>query len=403
MYSEDMLHSFKAKNFYSFKDEIFIDFTVNEKAPNTYSYIDAPSGDRLSKLEAVVGANASGKSSLLRATEFFYWLIVRSYKDTPDEKISVQGSKGVTGPTELEVTFEVKEKVYTYSFVVDRDRIWSEKLKATSMANQKKATKTLFAREWVESTQSYRFEDINFSLPKGADEKALLRSNASIVSAGIRFTHEESTLIAEYWKKFRTNISQKNLEFNLRVYFMEQAVGFYKTHPDIQKKASEYMAKFDLGLSGFNIAKIDSLKEEDEYEARFTHMLNGKKVTFPIDYESSGTQQLFITLTYILVGLQKGGLVVIDDIDLHLHPDIQTELMEMFTDPVLNPKNAQLLFTTQSPGILNKLDKYQIILCEKIASGYSEAWRLDKVGGVRADESYGTKYLAGAYGATPRL
>lgn len=398
-----MIHSFKAKNFYSFKDETLIDFTVNEKAPNTYNYVKTPTGNRLSKLEAVVGANASGKSSLLRATEFFYWLIVRSYTVPPDEKIPVQVSKEVGGPSELEVTFEINEKIYTYSFVVDRDRIWSEKLKTTSMASQKKATKTLFSRKWIESTQSYRFDDINFSLPKGADEKSILRSNASIVSAGIRFTHEESTLIAEYWKKFRTNTSQKNLEFNLRLYYMEQAVGFYKDHPDIQKTASEYMAKFDLGLREFKIAKINSLKEEDEYEAQFTHTLNGKKVTFPIDYESSGTQQLFITLTYILVGLQKGGLVVIDEIDLHLHPDIQTELMDMFADPILNPKNAQLLFTTQSPNILNKLDKYQIILCEKTKTGYSEAWRLDKVGGVRADESYGTKYLSGAYGATPRL
>lgn len=398
-----MLHSFRAKNFYSFKDEIFIDFTVNDNAPGTRSYHTTSMGSRVSKLEAVVGANASGKSSLLRVVHFFYWLIVRSYKDAPDEKIPIQCSRGVAGPAELEVTFEVEKKIYVYEFIVDRNRILSEKLKATSMANKKKATRTLFVREWVEDEQSYRLEDNNFSLPKGADEKSLLRSNASIVSAGIRFAHEESSLIADYWEKLRTNVSRSNLEFNLRAYLMQKAVEFYKDNSDIQEKASEYMAKFDLGLSKFRIEKIDSLKDEDEYEARFTHTLNGRKVTFPIDYESSGTQQLFITLTYILVGLQNGGLVVIDEIDLHLHPDIQTELIEMFTDPILNPKNAQLLFTTQSPGILNKLDKYQIVLCEKLASGYSEAWRLDEVGGVRSDDSYGTKYLAGAYGATPRL
>lgn len=398
-----MLHSIKAKNFYSFKDEVFIDFTVNEKAPATNSYCTTPMGSRVSKLSTVVGANASGKTSLLRLLHFFNGLVVDSYDSAPDKKIPIRCTKGVTDPAELEATFEINEKIYTYSFIVDRDRIWSEKLKATSVANQKKSTKTLFNREWVEETQSYKFEDSNFSLPKGADEKSLLRSNASIVGAGMRFTHEESIAIGDYWEKLRTNVDPSNLEFNLRAYLMRMAVEFYKENPDIQQKASTYMAKFDLGLSKFSIEKTDTLEDEEKYHAQFKHTLGGKEVTFPIGYESSGTQQLFITLTYILVGLQNGGLVVIDEIDLHLHPDIQTELIEMFTDPVLNPKNAQLFFTTQSPGILNKLDKYQITLCEKTASGYSEAFRLDDVGGVRSDESYGNKYLAGAYGATPRL
>jgi len=397
-----MLHSIKAKNFYSFKDEVFIDFTVNDKAPTTNSYYQSPTDVRISKLEAVVGPNAAGKSNLLKIAPFFCWLIVHSYKAGLEDKIPLQCSKGNDAPAEIEVIFEVDEKIYTYSFSLDRTRIYSEVLKATSMANQKKSTKTLFSRTWDADKQSYSFSDINFSLPKGTDEESLVRANASVVSAGIRFSHKESVSISNFWEKLRTNVDESNVGFNIRYYFLRQAVDFYKENPDIREQASKYMSKFDLGLSEFNIRAVRSLKE-DQYEATFTHSFNGKEMLMPIDYESAGTQQLFIILTDLLMALKDGGVVVVDEFDLHLHPDIQTELIEMFSDPVLNPKNAQLFFSTQSPMILNKLDKYQIILCEKKGSGYSEAFRLDEIGGVRSDESYGTKYLAGAYGATPRL
>jgi len=62
-----------------------------------------------------------------------------------------------------------------------------------------------------------------------------------------------------------------------------------------------------------------------------------------------------------------------------------------------------LLFSSHSHLILSKLDKYQIILTEKNKKGESEAWRLDEVAGVRADDNYYAKYMAGAYGAFPRL
>ena len=62
-----------------------------------------------------------------------------------------------------------------------------------------------------------------------------------------------------------------------------------------------------------------------------------------------------------------------------------------------------MLFSTHSHLILSKLDKYQIILVEKNQNGVSESWRLDEMSGVRADDNYYSKYIAGAYGAVPRI
>ena len=78
-------------------------------------------------------------------------------------------------------------------------------------------------------------------------------------------------------------------------------------------------------------------------------------------------------------------------------------LFELFIHPETNPNKAQLLLSTHSHLLLNKLDKYQIVLVEKNEVGMSEAWRLDEVLGVRSDDNYYTKYIAGAYGAVPKI
>jgi hypothetical protein len=79
-------------------------------------------------------------------------------------------------------------------------------------------------------------------------------------------------------------------------------------------------------------------------------------------------------------------------------------LFDLFVDPNTNSKNAQLLLSTHSHLILGKLDKYQIVLVEKNKDGISESWRLDEMGSdVRADDNYYAKYIAGAYGAVPKI
>ena len=105
----------------------------------------------------------------------------------------------------------------------------------------------------------------------------------------------------------------------------------------------------------------------------------------------------------MLQALSKGGVVVLDELDVNLHSEMVLALIDLFIQPETNPKSAQLLFSTHSHLLLSKLDKYQIILVEKNGKGSSESWRLDEMSGVRADENYYSKYLAGAYGAVPRF
>ena len=177
---------------------------------------------------------------------------------------------------------------------------------------------------------------------------------------------------------------------------------FKKQELLLKKKAEKLLARFDLGLESF---EIDKKKKENRFSinVKVAHSFSGQKEYLPIQYESSGTRQLFILLKTILLVLTKGGVAVLDEFDVNLHPEVVLFLFDLFIQPETNPKNAQLLFSTHSHLVLSNLDKYQIILTEKNEKGESESWRLDDMSGVRADDNYYTKYIAGAYGAVPKL
>jgi predicted ATPase len=119
--------------------------------------------------------------------------------------------------------------------------------------------------------------------------------------------------------------------------------------------------------------------------------------------ESSGTQGAFVLLSRLLQTLSVGGLAIIDEFENDLHPHMLEPLLDLFANPVTNPQRAQLLFTCHAMEVLNLLHKSQIMLVEKNEHGESIAWRMDSVEGIRNDDDFYTKYMAGAYGAVPQV
>jgi predicted ATPase len=78
-------------------------------------------------------------------------------------------------------------------------------------------------------------------------------------------------------------------------------------------------------------------------------------------------------------------------------------ILDLFANPATNPYGAQLIFTTHAIEVLNLLEKSQVMLVEKDEDCISAAYRLDTVDGIRNDDNFYAKYMAGAYGAVPDL
>jgi len=404
-----MIHSFSCKNFYSFSGLATVSFVVNDKAPDNNGYFPTPSENRLSKIETVIGPNASGKTNLLKVLPFLKWFIVHSFNINPAALLPVKPfvfGEQINKPSEFSVDFEIKGDIYTYIFVLDKKKIILEELKVKNKTNQKVTSKKLFSRKWDDKNNKYELDDKNFHLPK--EFEGSIRTNASVISVAVRFNHKESQEIFNYWQKIETNVDEAGW---IGDYLMPDAIkqlvnvlNFYSESKNeiIKKEAEKFLARFDLGLETFDIVKKKS-ENETFFSAHTTRFVKGQKYNLDLRYESSGTKQLFILLKSILQSLAQGTIAVLDEFDVNLHPEMALSLFDLFTQPETNPKNAQLLFSTHSHRVLSKLDKYQIILTEKNKKGESESWRLDEVSDVRADDNYYAKYIAGAYGAVPNL
>ena len=405
-----MIHSFSCKNLYSFGDLTTINFVVNDNSPENQSYFRDKSGTRLSKIETIIGPNASGKTNLIKTLALLKWLIVDSLNGKPDAPIPVKpfalGAKKKES-TELSVVFEVNNKIYTYDFILNDTRIIAEELTLQSKAKNRVTRKKMFSRLWDDKAEKCIFSSRVFKFPSGFEN--ILRNNASVISTANRLNHKDSQEISHFWQNVETNIMTieiptDSIGSDSMASFVNQFMifDFYSKNAAIKEAAEKILSRFDLGLAGFEIQK-ENKGDGSPIQVKGGHIFEGKKEYFPFGYESSGTKKLFELLKPILQALATGGVAVLDEIDVNLHPEMVIALFNLFSQPETNPKNAQVLFSTHSHLILNKLDKYQIILVEKNQNGVSEAWRLDEVVGVRPDDNYYSKYVAGAYGAVPKL
>ena len=96
--------------------------------------------------------------------------------------------------------------------------------------------------------------------------------------------------------------------------------------------------------------------------------------------------------------------------DAKLHPKLLRYIIELFTNPDINRKGAQLIFTSHdmTTMIPEVFRRDEIWFCALNAENSSHLYSLvsfKKENGSkpRNDETYGKQYLEGRYGADPYL
>jgi hypothetical protein len=187
-----------------------------------------------------------------------------------------------------------------------------------------------------------------------------------------------------------------------------EATELFHGRPALRAQMSELLSQLDLGLSEVIIesrkfVEKESGKSEEANIPFGVHRMGDQEQKLPFWYESSGTQAAFVLLEKILPALEHGGIVIIDEMEANLHPEMITAMLDLFIDRERNPRNAQIIFTCHAHEVLNDLQKDQVLLIEKDSNGFSEAWRLGDMKGIRRDDNLYAKYRAGAYGAVPNL
>ena len=412
-----MILNFSFKNFQSFAE---VQQFSMEREKRDISDNQAWIRPDISAVTAIYGPNASGKSTFLEAFNFVSRFVRLSDREGDafsaishfepfllDEQLCHQ-------PTDFLIEFIVPEgEKYVYSFTLTSDEILEEELIAY-FSNQ--PTK-LFSRFSVDGDQHIEFG----SSLKGP--KRLLwditRRNALFLSvAGSRGKNEKLSNAYRFLTRDIVVPALSRRTGLFRLYNQNQNVN--------QSNIAEFLRHADFGIEGFEVqtrlVENESLHfvesgdvphpdpgaHRERKEVYFLHKGPKGNVKLSSNQESEGTLMALSFYAEALGCLERGRTMLIDELDMSLHPTLVREFVALFANPETNPNQAQLIFTTHdvslisvSQGPMRVLDRDQVWFCEKDDFGRTELIPATDYS-PRREENLGRNYLNGVYGALPR-
>lgn len=402
-----MIRLFEFGNFCSYRESGTISFLASGSLATDDSFVPSRRGDQVSLLMGVFGGNASGKTNLLKGLVFLGFFLRHSYKSLSEaDPIPVDGffHLGREKPVRMMVEFEGNGGVFRYECELLPTAVLSERL--SRLHEETGYFRTLMARD-LEGAITVK----DFDVDRTAIRRLLKdRPNASMFSAGLLTGSKEIARIDRELGIIEGNVDRGGKREHLNDMELQSiidAAAYFEKNPHLTELLEERLSSADLGISGFAVkpTKFFDAEKKREQEVPFPyvkHRVDGAEVELPLALESSGTKRLFLVLRRFFPVLTDGGIAVIDEMESDMHPHLIPALLDLFIDPELNPKRAQLLFTCHHIEILNRLAKEQILLVEKDANCVSRVKRLSDIPGVRREENFFSRYNAGHYGAIPR-
>lgn len=417
-----MLLEFTVGNYLSFKEPVTLSMeaaSITDFPENVFS----AGKHTLLKSAVVYGANASGKSNLLRAFSEMRHIVQSSTRMTSTDAFAVTpfllNTQTLTQPSFFEVLFLIEGLRYRYGFEISAEKVHTEWLYRAKAD----AEKPLFIRDGEAIEVSGKFAE-----GKGLEPKT--RGNALFLAVCDQFNGAVSKKIME-WFSSGNNISGLSHE-NYRGITFELL-----NDPECRPTMLAFLGKLDLGFDEVQVEELEFRPEELPenlplaLRLRLSRELKGKqifrfntmhdqfspagekvgKTVFNLDdQESSGTNKVFDLLGPFFDALINGKVLVVDELDAKLHPLLTNALVGLFNSEENNPRNAQLIFATHDTNLLSysNFRRDQIYFTEKDKEGVSALYSLieykEEGGGtVRKDRSFEKDYVQGRYGAIPYL
>jgi len=414
-----MLVEFRVKNFRSLRDEHVLSLVASKDKTLTDTHTLATgltAAPRLLKSAALYGANASGKSNLVKALQYMRAVVLESAALPPGQPFAVQPfqldaeSSGL--PTEFEVTFILEGARYQYSFAMTQQRIVSEHLLVYKAFKPQR----WFTRRFDETTGKDVY-DFGPGL-KGQKNvwEAATRPNALFLSMAVQLNSEALRPVFDWF-------ANRLVIFNEISPLGPQPTVRMLKQNEVRKRICDFLAAADIGIADIEVktrkvpaqmphvdpvdGKLEMRTEEiEQFQLLFSHLTDtGQKAVFDLTSESAGTRNLLFLTGPILDILGKGLTLVIDELDTSLHTHLVQALVRLFHRPEANTGGAQLIFTTHDTSLLDAYGLFrrdQIWFVEKKADQSSTLYSLLDYS-PRKNEALARGYLQGRYGAVPVL
>lgn len=392
-----MLVEFKVKNFLSIQE----DQTLSCVASNDKEHLEHVYQSNLNVIPnllntiAIYGANASGKSNILKAFNTMRFII---FKGTCDYENLIPFKLGDSEkqPSEFEITFVMDNKRYQYGFSATKERVYEEWLLVYESAR----AQTWFQRSYNDKQDKYSWKYSTKLVGKVKIWEESTRIDTLFLTTARNLN---SSMLSPIYNFIILNIM---IGENAKVRWcdeMDVTAMLYNDGEKNKKLINNFLKSADLDINEL----IINFKEEDNkniVKAKHLKQNNIDFETFRLEDESEGTKQLFKLIGPILEIAKRGGVMLIDELEAHLHPKITKLLIDIFNNKDINRNKAQLIFTTHETTLLNQdfFRKDQIYFCEKTNKA-TQFYSLNEFKLRKDSQNWEKMYLLGKFGALPKV
>lgn len=453
-----MLIRFNVKNFLSFaeredgKSEEFSMLAGKVQKKKEHVYDDGKI--KLLKFAAVYGANASGKSNLVKAIDFMRKTIIDNLPKGHTEKYCKINSGNKSKESYFEFEIKLREKYYSYGFevVLSESRFVSEWLVELKSNNREKI---IFNRDIQNEKYEFgtflRGKELKNKLEVYAED---IKDDSSILFLSI-MNKNKKNLYEEYKSISILKEMYLWIRDNLDINYPDRPISNYSYMADAKnvEEVCKFISAFGTGIKNFKMVDVsvekvinklpksikDSLmsdlekrrveikKEKDVEKIAFImrsnkdffilNIHNNQNITcktiqfsheksnifFSLDEESDGTIRLLDLLEVLLSNKDKtkDKTYVIDELDRCLHPSLSYKFIKTFLQKA-EKSNIQLIVTTHESRLMdfNLLRRDEIWFVNKKSSGESDIYSLEEYN-ERFDKKIDKAYLEGRYGGVP--
>ena len=402
-----MIIELRAKNCFVFEEQIAFSMKSDMRNKKFASNVHKENGFNILKTVGIYGPNNAGKTCIVKCFNAIKEIFLNK---KPNLMPNLFTKSTVC---ELGITFlaEGREFSYDLNYDAQEEEFIYEKfseIQKDKYGNEKEIL-------WLEKDTVNKIyycieEEVHMMM-------SLMSSNnlfCYVIDAS-KFEHLEKMkeIIVEFAKKIDI-INMNNIP-------MKNTIDLMKNKNSVQKRIVEFIKNADLYMDNFEYVDMDQIKVADMSEnekpdeevlnmrekimeqIRLVSTYKGVKVPSLI-FDSTGTKKIAALASYIIEGLEKGRILIVDELDSSIHFKITRAIVAMFNNE-LNA-NAQMVFTVHDINLMDckrMFRKEQIWFVHKDQEGvyvYSLA-DFTAQQGVRDTTDIMEKYRKGALGALP--
>jgi len=378
-----MVLEFRLKNVFSFRDEITLDLQAakiqTEKGKALSANLFTINGEQILKSVSIFGANASGKSNVIKGIKACVNMIRSSHTYNENTTFQVTPFKFdgyERQPSSFYVRFILDGIEYEYSFSMTQTEILTEQLFYYPRGRRS----LVFTRDET----------------KGPDKKDIYEFKQAIKRPmDVAANTSRKTLFVSRASQMDRDIAKK-----VFLFFTEDVVLDYKAAAmpveDFMKTQKEHI------LDILNTADSDIVDIKIQGNSLKTFHKSNPDIAFDFDTEESeGTKTLFQMMLGIIDIIRNGRTLLMDEIDTSLHPNLVEYIINLFN----RSNHAQLIYTTHNTHLLSTdfQRRDQVYFVNKREDGCSELYSLYDFKDFRDNYDMEKAYLQGRFDAIPYL